>query len=126
MPVAVEHHFVIPSGQADQRAAHRGIVEHLEQLRHLVADGVAGVALQRIQPGGDRLVQTGAQVGLHQVVAVDDEVDHLQVVEQVFGRRLLPGGGRGFYLHDCGTHDFTTSIFCRMNSYPTMSISSSS
>ena len=126
VPVAVEHHLVVAAGQADQRAAHRGMVEHLAQLRHLVADGVAGVAPQRIQPGGDRLVQTGAQVRLHEVVAVDDEVDHLQVVEQVLGRRLRPGCGRGFDLHDCRTHGSTTSIFCRMNSYPTMSISSSS
>ena len=82
VPVAVRLHLVVGAEQADQRALDCRVVEDLPQFGHGFGDCVAGVVVERVELGGDGLVQAVRQFGFDEVIAVDQKAGDIGVVEQ--------------------------------------------
>ena len=80
-------YFVVRAEQADERAFDGRVVEYLPELGHGFGDGVAGIVVQRVELGGDGLVEPGGQFRFDEVVAGDEETGHLRVAEQMLIHR---------------------------------------
>jgi len=83
--VAVRMDGVIRSQQTCQRAAHRGRIEHLADLRYVRQNVVARIAApgqHGVDPVADPAVKGSRKIRLDLKISVDDEASHRGVVKE--------------------------------------------